>query len=107
MKYLKKYEGFREYDYNHEFVGDYACADTMDTNEESRKFMQNNVGIITQYYEPHNRFRVQYTNVPAEVDLNSDFSYWFESDEILYHSKDKQECIEKMEMLRDTNKYNL
>ena len=69
--------------------------------------MKNHIGKIIQYWGPTNRFRVKYLNAPAGVELNADLSYWFDADEIIYHSKDEQDCLDKLEMLIQTNKYNI
>lgn len=116
MKHLKSLENifttsgmenYKEKEDNHKFIGDYVIANSSSVHEFTREFMQNNVGEIIQYWKPNNRFRVKYLNAPVAAELNADFSWWFEADEIIYHSKDKQECLDKIDVIKNTNKYNI
>ena len=106
MKYLKKFENLDEPQ-----VGDYVVCSVIITTgvkDELIKYMNNNIGkIIKKEDRTKQQYYVYYEN--ATVDLfvrytgENYWCWWFDKNEILYYSKNKEEC----EVYLDTKKYNI
>jgi len=107
MKYLKKFENLDEPQ-----VGDYVVCSVIITTgvkDELIKYMNNNIGKIIkkedrtkqQYYV----YYEYYENAPVDLFVRyiSENYWWFDKNEILYYSKNKEEC----EVYLDTKKYNI
>lgn len=103
MKYIKKYE-IRKY--NRPRVLDYViCKEGthLITPDYIKNFINNNIGQIVGFDKTaDNQYIVKYEN-PPKGDEFIDDCRWFNRDEIIYYSPNKEELKLKLA----TKKYNL
>jgi hypothetical protein len=116
MKYIKTYEDVGQQDLldlNSEFkIYDYVIAITKKGVISAAvliEFMRNNVGRLVGYSKRYDSYRVMYENTYDSgvwKYLDAD-SWWFNKDEIIYSNSNKQKCIEQLDLLNYTTKFNL
>ncbi len=130
MKYINTFEKWTLPFFNKHKpkVGDYVICKVSFRAEDLRKFIDNNIGIITKKRKPNLKwgeaefttyYSVKYDNIPEE------FKRFFKSDDGSYHISNDEETFsgtneveeneiihfsknkEDLELILDTNKYNL
>ena len=113
MKHIKLYEELND----KPKVGDYVvCYDKIYKDKDKRlnDFLLNNVG---QCYDDlsdddtvYQSYQIFYEKIPQELNIffNSGKNFrWMKSDEILFYSKNMEDCLYFIEMRLNLDKYNL
>lgn len=106
MKYIKSYENILN---NNIQIGDYVYCNekTEGVPEDALFFINNNIGKVVQINKGYD-YTVKYYNIPENIKryfirFNVEDCRGFDYNEIIYHSKNKQE----LKAIISQNKYNL
>jgi hypothetical protein len=103
MKYLKLFENINEPQ-----IGDYVLCKEMDSNDKKLlEFIDNNVGRIVDTKPETDVFTelfvIKYKNIPFDNNWQNKNTRYFLREEILFWSKDKEDC----EAFLNAKKYNI
>jgi len=107
MKYIKKFESYKELE-----LFDYVICDVNFTvaYDETKEFVENNIGRYIEYYNDTVNFPycIEYFNVPDNI--KDDFNIyhgktvlWMELNDIVFNSKTK----EGAKVYLNAKKYNI
>lgn len=78
-----------------------------DRNVKYTDFIENNVAKVVKMYYPGAWFRVEFENPPDYIEKFLKMKGEFNSAEILFYSKNKEECQEFIDIKNSTKKFNL
>ena len=78
----------------------------IDIIRKCRKHIQNNIGEVS-YYNDSDTVVITYKNLPMDGNIVPSKDVSFDTQYIIYWSKNKKELKEKLEELLITKKYNL
>jgi hypothetical protein len=95
MKHIKTYENRIS---NEPQIGDYAIIKTPNDNENKRLLI---IGII--YEKERDYFFIEYK--PNANDYKHQSA--FQMEEILFHSTYEKDCVDMIEVLKNSSKYNI
>ena len=102
---ITKFKLYEAVNFDDPEIGDYVIANTCDGDNNASIIINNNIGVISdiEYNKAYNYeqpFCVEYTGF--DFGENTDY-WWFDEKDLVYWSKNKEE----LELLLQTNKYNL
>ena len=109
MKYLKTFEDTIKDDIKPQ-IGDYVIINSESEFSEVKNFINNSIGRIVDFDDEANTPAVvEFENIPNKIKfyfrIRNTRSFFYE--QIKYFSPNKEECLDMLPLLADSNKYNL
>lgn len=104
---ILKFKKFESKKWNDKEGGYVVLKSGRNVKDKYTDFIENNVAKVVKMYYPGSWFRVEFENTPDYVKKILNNKGEFNSAEVLFYSKNKEECQEFIDIKNSTKRFNL